>query len=75
MLELFYGKVGGDLVNLGKFEVRERGIRSSKKHAKHGNITIDDPVTYKEIVLEGIKTTGNVAEFGTYVLRKLGIMP
>ncbi len=68
-------KLGGDLINKGNIEVKGRGaLEVAKNTFNDGKITIDDPVTYKEIVIEALKTTGNVADFGTQILKKLGLL-
>ena len=67
-------KIGGDLENRGSIEVKGRGeLEVARNMVNEGKLTVDDPITYKEIVLEGIKTTGSVAELGTYILKKLGL--
>ncbi len=68
-------KIHGDLVNEGNIEVKNRGVLEIARNTfNNGNITIDDPITYKEIVIEALKTTGNVTEFGTQILKKLNLL-
>lgn len=66
--------VGGDLENRGDLEVKGRGeLEVVKNMINEGKLTIDDPITYKEIVLEAIKTAGNATELGTTILKKLSL--
>lgn len=66
--------VGGNFTNTGKVNVFEGGhLLVSKELLNTGSISINDPEKIKQIIVETIKTTGSVAEFGSEFLKKLGI--
>lgn len=50
----------------GQLDVKKDLINS-------GDISINDPEKIKQIIIESLKTTSNVAEFGTQLLKKLGL--
>ncbi len=66
--------VGSKLTNSGKIKVFEGGKLDVKKDLiNSGDITINDPEKIKEIIIESLKTTSSVAEFGIKLLEKLGL--
>ena len=66
--------VGGDFTNSGKVKVFEGGsIDVNKNLINTGDISVNDPEKIKQIIIESLKTTSNVAEFGTQLLKKLGL--
>ncbi|VVB66552.1 Uncharacterised protein [Candidatus Gugararchaeum adminiculabundum] len=66
-------RIGGDLENKGELEVKGRGeLEVARNMLNEGKLSIDDPLTYKEAVLDAIKSTGTIAEFGAFILKKIG---
>ena len=63
--------VGGSFKNTGKVRVLEGGILDvDKDFLNEGHLSINDP----GIIMEALKTTKSVAEFGTEVLKKLNLL-
>lgn len=66
--------VGKSLTNSGKIKIFEGGnLEVNKDLINSGDILINDPEKIKEIIIESLKTTSSVAEFGTKLLKKLGL--
>lgn len=64
--------VGGDFTNLGKVKIFEGGqLNVNKDLINTGDIAVNDPEKIKQVIIESLKTTSNVAEFGTQLLKKL----
>ncbi|MEM4270522.1 MAG: hypothetical protein QXO70_00310 [Candidatus Pacearchaeota archaeon] len=64
--------VGGDLHNLssGKIKVFPSGeLVVNSNLINEGDIIINDPEKFKEILLESIKTAKNVTELGSLILK------
>jgi len=67
-------KVGGTFTNSGKVKILEGGRLDVKKDLiNSGDITINDPEKIKQIIIESLKTTSNLVEFGKQLLKKLGL--
>jgi hypothetical protein len=67
--------VGGNFTNSGKVQVFEGGLLNVQKDILNsGDISINDPERIKQIIIETVKTTGNLAEFGSELLKKLGLL-
>lgn len=64
-------RVGGSLKNVGKIKILEGGILDiDKDFLNEGHLSINDP----GIIMEALKTTRSVAEFGTEILKKLNLL-
>jgi hypothetical protein len=67
--------VGGSFTNSGKVKVFEGGqLNVSKDILNSGDISINDPERLKQIIIETLKTTGTLANFGAELLKKLGLL-
>ena len=63
--------VGGSFKNTGKVKILPGGLLDvDKDFLNEGHLSINDP----GIIIEALKTTKSVAEFGTEVLKKLGLL-
>ncbi len=64
-------RIGGSLKNTGKVRVLEGGILEvSEDFLNEGHLYINDP----GVIMEALRTTKSVAEFGTEVLKKVGLL-
>lgn len=68
-------RVGGSFTNLGKVKVFEGGnLQVDKEFLNHGDLLINDPERLKQIILESLKTTKTISEFGLEILKKLNLL-
>lgn len=75
-LHMSNGKVsvGGNFTNSGKVRVFDGGqFEVHKDLINSGDISINDPEQLKQTIIEALKTTGTLAEFGSELLKKLGL--
>ncbi len=67
--------VGGNFNNSGKVKVFEGGRLDIQKDVLNsGDISINDPEHIKQIIIETLKTTGNLVDFGKELLSKIGLL-
>jgi len=67
--------VRGNFINSGKVKVFEGGCLDVQKDVLNsGDISINDPEKIKQIIIETLKTAGNLAEFGGELLKKLNLL-
>jgi len=63
--------VGGRVKNIGKIHVGKNGELDIKKDLLNaGDIKIQDSEKLKELFIECVKTSGNVADLGNTILKK-----
>jgi len=63
--------VGGSFKNTGKVKILPGGLLDvDKNFLNEGHLSINDP----GIIMEALKTTKSVAEFGTEILKKLNLL-
>lgn len=66
--------IGGKMFNDGKIKVFENGkLEVASDMTNTGDLSINDPEKIKEIILESLKTTKSVADFGKVIIEKLFI--
>jgi hypothetical protein len=62
--------VGGSVNNSGKIKVFENGeLTINKDLINTGDIVINDPEKIKSLLIETLKTSGNLAELGSNILK------
>jgi predicted acyltransferase (DUF342 family) len=67
--------VSGNLTNSGKIKVFKGGrLEINNDFLNSGDISINDPEKVKEIIIEVLKTSKSVADFGTELLKKLHLL-
>ena len=64
--------VGGKMFNEGKIKVFESGkLEVDSDMINTGDLSINDPEKIKQIILEALKTTKSVSDFGRIIIEKL----
>lgn len=67
--------VGGSFRNTGKVRVLPGGMLDvDRDFLNEGHLSINDPEKIKEIIIQALKTTKSVADFGTEILKKLKLL-
>jgi|SRR3989338_4173105 len=67
--------VGGSFKNTGKVRVLGGGVLDvDKDFLNDGHLSINDSGKMKEIIIQALKTTKSVAEFGTEILKKFNLL-
>ena len=63
--------IGGDFVNEGKTKMYDTDLNVSGDLLQKGEFTVNDPHKFAEAVINLARTTGNVAVFGSEVIKLL----
>ncbi|OGD31705.1 hypothetical protein A3C91_03135 [Candidatus Azambacteria bacterium RIFCSPHIGHO2_02_FULL_52_12] len=67
--------VGGSFKNTGKVRVLPGGVLDvDRDFLNEGHLSINDPEKIKQIIIETLKTTKSVADFGTEILKKFNLL-
>lgn len=62
--------VGGNLHNSGKLKVFPNGeININKDLFNTGDISVNDPERFKELLVQVVKTSGSLAELGSNIIK------
>lgn len=67
--------VGGSFKNTGKVRVLKGGVLDvDKDFLNEGHLSINDPEKMKEIIIQALKTTRSVTDFGSEILKKFNLL-
>jgi len=67
--------IGGSFTNSGKVKVFLGGeLNVNKEFLNSGNLSINDPEKIKQIIVESLRTSKTVAEFGLEILKKFKLL-